>query len=283
MTVERGYSYHTIYGYKKDIQQFLTFIDQNELDLENLTISQLQRFIEYLVNQGFSATSIERKIAAIRTFFKFLYSHYNIRNNIAQLLEIPEKEETIPDVLTVEEVELLLQQPDISTVKGLRDRTMMEFLYATGVRVSEALNIRLYDIDLNEKIVRVSGKGKRERIIPFHDIAREFLERYIKEARPKILKGRQSNYLFLNMRGQRMSRIGFWKILKEYASRVGFASKVHPHVFRHTFATHMLINGCDLRVLQELLGHASISTTQRYTQVNISHLKEIHRKYHPRA
>ncbi len=281
--VDRGYSYHTLDGYKRDILRFIRFVEQNEYDIENLDIDQLQRYIEYLHNIGLSTSSIERNVAALRSFFKFLYVAYNIRNNIIQLLELPSKSETLPQVLTVEEIEELMQQPDLTTLKGIRDRALMELLYATGVRISEALNLKLYDVDLKEKLIRVMGKGRRERLVPFHEIAKDFLKEYIDNVRPKLLRNKESSYIFLNMKGGKLSRIGFWKVLKEYAKMIGIEKKVHPHVFRHTFATHMLMNGCDLRVLQEILGHASITTTQRYTHVSITHLKEAHRRYHPRA
>ncbi|MEO0202256.1 MAG: site-specific tyrosine recombinase XerD [candidate division WOR-3 bacterium] len=280
---ERGYSYHTLDGYKRDLSKFVVFIQVNNYQIENLDVDNLQKFVNYLSNLGFSSSSIERCIAAVRSFLKFLYVYYNINTSALSLLELPKKEEFIPDIMTVEEIELLLKQPDITTEKGLRDRTIMELLYATGMRVSEALSLKVYDINLDERIVRVSGKGYKERFVPFHEIAKEFLYKYLTTARSKFIKNRDSGYLFLNSRGNRLSRIGFWKILKEYAAYIGLEDKVHPHIFRHSFATHMLMNGCDLRVLQEILGHSSISTTQRYTYISISQLKEIHKKYHPRA
>ncbi len=280
---ERGYSYHTLDGYRRDVQRFVVFIQINSYQIENLNIDELQKFVHYLYSIGFSSSSIERCIAAIRSFLKFLYAYHNINTSILQLVELPKKEQAIPDVLTIEEIELLLSQPDTNTPKGLRDRAIMELLYATGMRVSEALSLKLYDVNLEDRLVRISGKGHKERIVPFHEIAKSFLERYITGARGSFIRGKDTGYVFLNTKGKRLSRIGFWKVLKEYAIRVGLEDKVHPHVFRHSFATHMLMNGCDLRVLQEILGHSSISTTQRYTYISISYLKEVHKKYHPRA
>ncbi|MEO0144457.1 MAG: site-specific tyrosine recombinase XerD [candidate division WOR-3 bacterium] len=280
---ERGYSYHTLDGYKRDVNKFIMFIEMNNYDIENLDVNELQKFVNYLSNLGFSASSIERCIAAVRSFLKFLYIYHNINTSISELIELPRKKQFMPDVMTVEEIELLLNQPDITTEKGLRDRAIMELLYATGMRVSEALSLKVYDVNLDDRIVRISGKGNKERIVPFHETAREFLYKYLTNARSKFIKNRDNGYLFLNSKGNRLSRIGFWKILKEYAITIGLENKVHPHVFRHSFATHMLMNGCDLRILQEILGHSSISTTQRYTYISIAHLKEIHKKYHPRA
>ncbi len=280
---ERGYSYHTLDGYRRDVQKFVVFIQINSYQIENLNVDEFQKFIHYLHSIGFSSSSIERCIAAIRSFLKFLYVYHNINTSIIQLVELPKKEQTIPDVLTIEEIELLLSQPDTTTPKGLRDRAIMELLYATGMRISEALSLKLYDVDLEDRVVRISGKGYKERIVPFNEIAKNFLDQYITNARNSFIKGKDTNYLFLNTKGKKLSRIGFWKILKEYATRIGLEDKVHPHVFRHSFATHMLMNGCDLRVLQEILGHSSISTTQRYTYISISYLKEVHKKYHPRA
>lgn len=280
---ERGYSYHTLDGYKRDVEKFIFFITINEYSIENLEIDEIQKFVNYLSNLGFSSSSIERCIAAIRSFLKFLYTYHNINVSAINFIEIPKKEQTIPDVMTIEEIEKILSQPDINTPRGLRDRTLIELLYATGMRVSEILSLKVYDVNLEDRIVKVSGKGNKERFVPFHEIAKEFLENYIYKVRKFFIKNKDNGYLFLNARGGRLSRIGFWKILKEYAIKVGLENKVHPHVFRHSFATHMLINGCDLRILQEILGHSSISTTQRYTYVSISYLKEVHKKYHPRA
>jgi len=280
---ERGYSYHTLDGYKRDVYRFVVFIQTNNYEIENLDINEFQKFINYLSNLGFSPSSIERCIAAVRSFLKFLYAYHNINTSIIQLIELPKKEQYIPDVMTIEEIELLLEQPDITKPKGLRDRTIMELLYATGMRISEALSLKVYDVNLDDRIVRISGKGSKERLVPFHETAKQFLENYLYNARSYFIKKKDNGYLFLNSKGNRLSRIGFWKVLKEYASRIGLENKVHPHIFRHSFATHMLMNGCDLRVLQEILGHSSISTTQRYTYISISYLKEVHKKYHPRA
>jgi integrase/recombinase XerD len=280
---ERGYSYHTLDGYKRDVYRFIAFIESNNYDIENLDVDEVQKFVNYLSKLGFSASSIERCIAAVRAFLKFLYVYHNINTSFIQLIEIPKKEQYIPDVMTVEEVELLLEQPDISKPRGLRDRAIMEVLYATGLRISEALSLKIYDINFDENIIRVSGKGSKERFVPFGNIARDFLYNYLINARSYFIKNKDNGYVFLNSKGGRLSRIGFWKILKEYAMKIGLEYKVHPHVFRHSFATHMLLNGCDLRVLQEILGHASISTTQRYTYISLAHIKEVYKKYHPRA
>ncbi|MEO0223776.1 MAG: site-specific tyrosine recombinase XerD [candidate division WOR-3 bacterium] len=280
---ERGYSYHTLDGYKRDVYRFVVFIESNNYDIQNLDIDEVQKFVNYLSKLGFSASSIERCIAAVRTFLKFLYVHHNINTSFIQLIEVPKKEQYIPDVMTIEEIQLLLEQPDISKPRGLRDRAIMELLYATGLRISEALSLKIYDINFDENIIRVSGKGSKERFVPFGEIPKEFLYNYLTSARSYFAKNKDNGYVFLNSKGGRLSRIGFWKILKEYAMKIGLEHKVHPHVFRHSFATHMLLNGCDLRVLQEILGHASISTTQRYTYISIAHIKEVYKKYHPRA
>ncbi|MEO0159909.1 MAG: site-specific integrase, partial [candidate division WOR-3 bacterium] len=168
---ERGYSYHTLDGYKRDVNKFIMFIEMNNYDIENLDVNELQKFVNYLSNLGFSASSIERCIAAVRSFLKFLYIYHNINTSISELIELPRKKQFMPDVMTVEEIELLLNQPDITTEKGLRDRAIMELLYATGMRVSEALSLKVYDVNLDDRIVRISGKGNKERIVPFHETA----------------------------------------------------------------------------------------------------------------
>ncbi len=276
----RGYSQNTVEAYEDDLNKFTEFLEKEGVGLEEVTLQLLDKFVLSL--RGYSASTRERVIASLRTFFKYMVAERGLEVNPAELLELPKKPKRLPKALTLEEVERLLEAPGPSTPLGLRDRAILELLYSSGLRASELVGLRLLDLDLEERFLRVSGKGSKERLVPFGSHAARALEEYLLEGRPKLVKG-SSPWLFVNSRGSQLSRVGLWKILKKHAAAVGLAGKVHPHVLRHTFATHMLIGGCDLRTLQELLGHASLSTTQIYTHLKPQELREVHRAFHPRA
>ncbi|MGB7218512.1 MAG: site-specific tyrosine recombinase, partial [Vicinamibacterales bacterium] len=243
----------------------------------------LEAFVRQQLMRGLSPRSVARSIAAIRGFYRFLVLDRRIERSPADDLHPPRAWPALPKFLSLEQVDALISQPDVSTPRGLRDRAMIEVLYATGMRVSELISIRMPDLHLDEHYVSCIGKGNKERLIPIGDQASRWIERYQREARPVILKGRTSPRLFVNVRGQGLSRVGFWKILKGHGRRADLPSSLSPHVLRHSFATHLLEHGADLRAIQTMLGHADLSTTQIYTHVLATRLRTIYDRFHPRA
>ncbi len=281
LRVERGLAENTVVSYSRDLIRFFHYLSQ--LDLSPLTVTQIH-ITEYLrtLGQLLSTRSVGRNLSAIRTFFKFLVSEGTIAVNPARLLELPKISHHLPNFLTPEEVERLLVQPDITIPKGVRDRAMLEILYATGLRVSELVNLRISNLNLEAGFIRAMGKGSKERVIPVGGKAVEALKVYLAEARPRLAKGKPSPFLFLNPMGRGMSRQGFWKTIKRYGVMANIQKEISPHSIRHSFATHLLMGGADLRSVQTMLGHADISTTQIYTHVTGNRLKEVHEKHHPR-
>ncbi|MHB8157946.1 MAG: site-specific tyrosine recombinase XerD, partial [Desulfocucumaceae bacterium] len=227
--------------------------------------------------------TISRRLAALKSLFRFLINEERIEIDPTENLESPKKTQKLPRVLTTGEVDQLLEQPQTGTVAGLRDKAMLELLYATGIRVSELVDLEKRDISLKEGYIRCLGKGSKERIVPMGDMAVHYMEAYLQRSRVKLIGKANSDALFLNHRGGRITRQGFWKIVKKYASRSNIQKDITPHTLRHSFATHLLENGADLRAVQELLGHADISTTQIYTHLTKKRLKEVYKSSHPRA
>ncbi|MEO0254073.1 MAG: site-specific tyrosine recombinase XerD [candidate division WOR-3 bacterium] len=280
--LERGYSINTKESYENDLEKFFTFINKNEINLFEIDNLDITLFIAELKKENYSESSILRILSTLRSFFKFLSERENFKKDPTLLIELPKKSLRLPYFLTYEEFEALSNSIDIEKPYGLRDKALIEILYATGMRVSEALNLKRSDVNFEEEVIRVKGKGEKERIIPVNKICLFYLKEYIEKERNKILKNKNSDFLFLNKNGTKLSRVGFWKILKKYSIKAGI-KKLHPHILRHTFATHMLLNGCDLKTLKIILGHSSISTTQIYTHVTRTHLHEVIEKYHPRG
>jgi len=232
---------------------------------------------------GKASSSISRTCAALRSFYQFLFREHVISEDPTIDLDTPKLEQRLPKVLNTEEVEKLLSQPDITTPLGLRDKSMLELLYATGMRVSELISLSVEDVNLETGFLRCMGKGSKERIIPVGSIALEYLKEYLSSVRKQLLNGKESKKLFFNRQGNPMTRQGFWKIIKKYSKQAGIYKKITPHTLRHSFATHLLENGADLRAVQEMLGHADISTTQRYTHLTQNRIKQVYDKTHPRA
>ncbi|MEO0140384.1 MAG: site-specific tyrosine recombinase XerD [candidate division WOR-3 bacterium] len=280
---ERGYSRNTAESYRDDLEALGAFLCEKGLDLPDVSLPLLSEFMIRQDAEGKSPSSRERAIAAMRSFFRFLTVEMDYPANPAELLESPRKSKELPDYLSYEETEALLAQPKTDTPGGLRDKAILETMYATGIRASETVSLRLLDIDLDESLLRVMGKGSKERLVPFGLPCKRALEAYLREGRGKLTKGRSSSWLFVNARGGKLSRVGLWKMLKKYARMIGLAERVHPHILRHTFATHMLMGGCDLRALQEMLGHSRLTTTQIYTHLDISRLRDLHQRFHPRG
>lgn len=287
LTVERNLAHNTIISYERDLKKYAHYLRQVEQlgawgEVERLHILH---FLKFLSEQGQSARTIARHLASIRSFHQFLLREKIVSQDPTVHMETPQFERTLPKVLSVEEVEALLSAPQTNTPFGLRDKAMLELLYATGMRVSELVQLNLADVHLTMGFVRCYGKGRKERIVPIGRMAIEALVRYLEHGRPQLVNPRKraTEALFLNHYGQRLTRQGFWKILKRLAKEAGIEKELTPHTLRHSFATHLLENGADLRAVQELLGHADISTTQMYTHVTKTRLKDVYKQYHPRA
>ncbi|KQL42333.1 site-specific tyrosine recombinase XerD [Gottfriedia acidiceleris] len=283
--VEKGLSKNTILSYGKDLESYGKYLDvvENINGLANITRLHIISYLKYLKERDLTARTMARQLATIRSFHQFLIREVDgMKDDPSLLIEIPKAPKVLPKVLSLQEVEALLEVPDHSTF-GLRDKAMLELLYATGMRVSELLSLNLSDINLTMGFVRCLGKGSKERIIPLGKLAIESIENYLKLAR-NDLKGKKNNdAFFLNHHGNRMSRQGFWKNLKKQAEKANIQHELTPHTLRHSFATHLLENGADLRSVQEMLGHADISTTQIYTHVTKNRLKDVYKEFHPRA
>jgi integrase/recombinase XerD len=281
LRVERGLADNTIQSYSRDLARFLGYLDARGISPANAARKDITDYIESLEG-ALSLRSITRGISAIKMFFRFLINNGRITESPARLLESIKLPRRLPEILSGDEVVLLLEQPNPSDNLGLRDKAMLELLYATGLRVSELTGLRLANINLEAGYVRTIGKGSRERMVPMGDKARQALKSYMYDARTALLNGRNSNTLFISSRGKQMSRQGFWKIIRKYGIIAGIRKKITPHSLRHSFASHLLEGGADLRSVQVMLGHADISTTQIYTHVSRERLKQVHEKYHPR-
>ncbi|HPD61334.1 MAG TPA: site-specific tyrosine recombinase XerD [Thermodesulfobacteriota bacterium] len=284
LMVEKGLAKNTIESYSRDLQKFITYLEKNNrADVSCVTSLDIMSFLVEVKSQGLSSKSTGRSLSALRMFFRFLLREGFLDIDPSINIESPKIRPNLPSVLSIAEVDSLLSQPDIKTTRGVRDRTMLELLYATGVRVSELVNLKLTSINLEVGYIIAFGKGSKERIIPLGDTAKHYLKEYLTIARPKHEKGMISPFLFLNPSGKKFSREGFWKLLKRYALKAGINKKLSPHTLRHSFATHLLEQGADLRSVQIMLGHVNIATTQIYTHVTQERLKKIHKQYHPRA
>ena len=279
--VEKGLSANTIVAYNRDLLGFFEFLKTRGVAPLRVEQHDLLSFMAEKRVQ-LAARSLARCLVSIRMFYRFCVTEGKITSNPARLLGIPKLYQHLPHILSRDEVEALLSQPDGLTLLGKRDKAMLEILYATGLRVTELIGLKMHNINLEAGFIRTIGKGSKERIIPMGGKAIDALKEYLQNARPAFLRKRKSSSLFLNRRGNSMTRQGFWKILKHYALKAGITRNVTPHTLRHSFATHLLEGGADLRSVQIMLGHSDISTTQIYTHVARERLKEIHERYHPR-
>ena len=282
--VEKGLSSNTVSAYRRDLVKFEVFAQKRKLTLEGVSRGDLVEFLAGLYRLGLESRTVARHLVTLRNFFRFAQVHELITSDPSINLESPKIRRSLPGYLRLEEVERLLEQPDSTTALGLRDRAMLEVLYSTGLRVSELIGLRVSDLDSKVGCVRCIGKGDKERIVPVGRKALVMVEKYLRDARPKLLgKLRGSPTLFVNRRGVSLSRVGVWKILSGYGKRAGLRVSLTPHMLRHSFATHLLERGADLRSVQLMLGHADISTTQIYTHVVEERLKQIYKAHHPRA
>lgn len=284
LTVEKGASRNTIDGYGRDLSRYAAFLGREAgCGVDAIGTEDVIAFLAWLQGEGLTANSLNRALAAIRGFYKYLLREKKVERTPVAHIALAKVWMRLPDVLSREEMDLLLAQPGADTAAELRDAAMLELMYATGIRVSELIGLTLNSINWQVGYLVARGKGEKERIVPVGRTAYDRVRRYLDEARPLLLKRGENNRLFLNRFGGPLTRQGFWKIVKKYAAKAGLGRKVHPHTFRHSFASHLLEGGADLRSVQIMLGHTDISTTQIYTHVTRERLKEVHRKFHPRG
>ena len=284
LVFEKGLSEKTIESYSSDLSKYLEFLKQKGVN--DITQADTPLILKHLIalrESGLGSKSCARHLITLRGFYKFLAQEKILEFDPAKLIDLPKSGLKLPDVLSVSEVKLLLNIPDGSTLLGKRNSAMLELLYAAGLRVSELVNLKFLDVNIEACFVRVMGKGSKERIVPFGLYAKNKIDDYINNSRPLLLKNRISQYLFVARAGKPMTRQGFWKLLKQYVTQAGIKKKVTPHSLRHSFASHLLEGGADLRTVQVMLGHVDISSTQIYTHVARDHLRKIHEKYHPRG
>lgn len=282
--LEKNFSVHTIREYEKDLTEFFSFLEaEGVLTIDEVEYIHARLFITKLYDEKKARTTISRKISSIRSFFKFANREFNLDDAPFRSLYHPKKEERLPNFFYEEELNILFEKNQGTDLKSLRNMAILELLYATGIRVSELVSIELNQVDFSYNIIRVMGKGRKERIVPFGGFASDALLIYKDEVRPKLMKTKQHDKLFVNMRGGELTDRGVRHILKEMIEKASMHTKVYPHMFRHTFATHLLNNGADLRTVQELLGHSHLSSTQVYTHVTKEALRKTYMNAHPRA
>ena len=282
--IEKGLSQNTLDSYRSDLEQFSKWLKKNNLSYIKTSKKEILSYLSFLFQKGLGSKTVARKLSSLKSFFRYLVFKSIIQNDPSSEVETPKLLKSIPKSISEKEVEALLAAPDEKTDIGLRDKTMIETLYSCGLRISELTNLELLNLNLRQGVIRVIGKGQKERLVPMGDQLIGLLELYISSSRKNLLSKRHSDFLFLSTRGQRMTRQSFWHRIKHYCLASGFEpDKISPHVLRHAFATHLLNNGADLRVVQLLLGHSDLNTTQIYTEVARQRLKRLHTEHHPRG
>lgn len=283
MTSEKHKSQNTIQSYRRDVSKYIKYLDLNGItDIEKTTKTTVLTYLLKLQKEGKAASTVSRTLASLRSFYGYVNEQGIKMKDPTSNLETPRVEKHLPGILSPAEVELLLEQPDTDDIKGKRDKAMMELLYATGIRVSELIGLSVNDINLSLGFIKCTG-AKKERVVPMGTIARNALHDYILNSRSEMIKDEKEHILFVNCNGSKLSRQGFWKIIKQYQKKAGIAGDITPHTLRHSFAAHLLENGADLKSIQEMLGHADISSTQIYSQLMNSKIKDVYQKAHPRA
>ncbi len=283
IVVEKGLSNNSVEAYSRDLSKFEAFLESRGVEAVCAKREDVVAFMVWLRKEGLSSRSIARNMVAVRMFYRYLKNEGVVEALPTENIELPRAFRTLPGVLSPSEVELLLKAPDTKSDLGFRDRAMFELLYATGLRVSELVSITVNRLNLEVGFLVAMGKGSKERVVPMGEVAMDWIANYIRSPRVKVLKGRESDFLFVTARGSRMTRQGFWKIVKKYTKVAGIKKEITPHTLRHSFATHLLEGGADLRSVQTMLGHVDISTTQIYTHINSERLKKIYKEFHPRA
>lgn len=279
---QRNYSDFTCNNYKKDLNEYNSFILNNKINYKNMDYNDAKEYVIYLNKKNDAKSTISRKLSSLRTFYKYLVLNNKVESNPFLLVSSPKKEKRIPKFINYNNMEEILNVPNIKTKEGQRERVILEVLYASGVRVSELVNIKLKDIDFSNKNILIFGKGSKERLVSFGDYALEYINLYLKEGRNLLLDGVKSDYLIVGKKSEKLTTRRVEQIIDDIIKRTSIKLNITPHMFRHTFATHLLDNGCDLLVVQELLGHASLSSTEIYTHVSNEHLREVYLKCHPR-
>lgn len=283
LSVERGLSKNTISAYRTDLAHFINYLESKNIkDIDGVRRQEITNYLLHEKDKGLSSNSISRALVAIKMFYRFLVQERFIKDDVAGVLESPKLIRPLPDVLGMSEVDKILGLPDLRDWMGIRDKAALELMYATGMRVSEMVNLTTEGLNLDVGFIKCKGKGDKERIVPIGKQAQGAISRYVEKVRPSLVKGKQDSHLFLSRLGKKISRQSFWKMIKKYTKLARIKKDVTPHTLRHSFATHLLERGADLRVVQEMLGHSDISTTQIYTHINKERLKSIHRQFHPR-
>ena len=279
---QKNYSDYTIDNYIRDINEYNNFLNKNKFKYNNVDYEKCIKYLNFLNDKKLSKTSISRKLSSLRTFYKYLVLNKKIENNPFLLISSPKKEKTLPKFINYNNIDEIFNEPDLNTKEGQRERLILEILYSCGIRVSELVNIKLKDIDFNERTILIFGKGSKERIVRFGDYAQEILNIYISDGRNKLLNGVQSEYLIVGDKKETLTTRRIQQIIDNIIKKTSIKLNITPHMFRHTFATHLLDNGCELLAVQELLGHESLSSTEVYTHVSNEHLREIFVKCHPK-
>lgn len=285
LQVEKGLSQNSIYSYTYDLKKFSDFLSQKSKDIMDATQDDIQQFLKYEKNnKKNSSRTLARSLAAIRQFYNFISDNIDVNiQNPTEKIETPHVEKTLPDYLTVNELDKLFSSISEEDCYELRDKTIFELLYSSGLRISEAVDLTVKDVDIENSFITVIGKGDKQRIVPMGKEAVRLLNKYINDSRPVIISNRESEYLFISKKGSQLNRKSVWRLLKNYVTRTEIQKNITPHTLRHSFATHLIENGADLRSVQELLGHMDISTTQVYTHMAKKHLQKIHKSYHPKG
>ena len=285
LLIERGIAQNTLESYGRDLRRFLVFVqDEKKLkDISSVTEGIIIEYLTLIKDEGLAANSMNRSLAALRGFYKYLLREKVISDNPLANIELAKVWMKLPDTLSKEEIKSVLEQPGTQSAMAIRDTAMLELLYATGIRVSELINLTMNSMNWQVGFLIAMGKGSKERVVPVGKMAYDCLRRYVDEVRPKLMQKKITDVLFLNRFGRKFTRQGLWKIVAGYAKKAGLEKRVYPHTFRHSFASHMLEGGADLRTVQVMLGHSDISTTQIYTHITRERLREVHKKYHPRS
>ncbi|TGN17725.1 site-specific tyrosine recombinase XerD [Leptospira idonii] len=283
LSVEKGLSDNSIYSYGYDLNKFAIFLEKEHINFLEVKANDIMRFLEEERERKISAKTLAREVVAIRQFYKYLRDEKRLDSNPTEKIETPEVARTIPDYLTQNEIDELFKNIKEDNLYELRDKCIFELLYSSGLRISEACNLKIGDVDMENMTITVEGKGGRQRLVPFGEKSLEILKKYLTESRPEILKKRTCEFVFVSKKGSYINRKSVWRLLNHYIKRTKIKKKVTPHTLRHSFATHLLENHADLKSVQELLGHIDISTTQIYTHMANKTLKEVHKKFHPRG
>ena len=281
--IERGLSENTIISYKQELEKFFNFLDKNNLTASDADENIILDFIKSESKRGNSQSTQSHIISVLKSFYKFLLIDEKVDVNPVSQIAYPKRWKTLPKYLSIDEVSQLLELPNLNTKLGLRDKAILELMYATGLRISEVVNLKLENIYFEESFLRILGKGNKERIVPFGKIASKHMKEYLQKSRPQLLKQGVSDFVFLNRSGNKLTRQGLWKVIKGYGKKIGISNKLSPHVLRHSFATHLVEKGADLRSIQMMLGHSNITTTEIYTYIARERVKKIYDQFHPRS